>query len=375
MFRQFQAARFTRRRIGHLQRFAFSAIAALFILTPPARAQYPEGVIGSVKGDEISVENSSGVLAPNDPYSILLVSGSIVTVHSGQAVLGLADGKGIINICGPAKFTVLSASGAITIALNFGRLHVELPSSTPITIFSATTIAVPLAINDQPRDATVGLEVSGIFCARATAGAVRIEDQLSGQEMIVPQPGELFLSGGKFNAVKGAPGSCTCNAPVARVAPSIAEPAPLMTPPATLSPSPETAKNSSPAGEKSAPPARSSVEYSIPAPASDVHPVVSARNGAAPDPPAVEEPIWKVIMPPLAYSSSDPAKPAGAREPLPDPQTILLVREVRIASDWEFHGHVEPRLGTLATAKNAPQQSKPKKKGFWALLRRMFGGS
>ncbi len=78
--------------------------------------------------------------------SIFVANGSVITVHSGMAQMTLLAG-GEIDICGPAKLTLLESGTAVTLALNFGRLRVQLPAATSLRIFTPTIIATPLDIS------------------------------------------------------------------------------------------------------------------------------------------------------------------------------------------------------------------------------------
>src|SRR4029077_19410949 len=100
---------------------------------------------------------AGGGNATNAP-SIFVSNGSVGTVHSGLARMMLLAG-GEIEICGPAKFTLLQSSGAITLALNFGRVHVLLPVTTALRIFTPTIVATPLEIRGTRRDVTIGLDL------------------------------------------------------------------------------------------------------------------------------------------------------------------------------------------------------------------------
>ena len=70
------------------------------------------------------------------------------------------------------------------------------------------------------------------------------------------------------------------------------------------------------------------------------------------------EPVYTVLMPPLSFDANSPEPP-----PDPAPETILLVREVRLRPSVEFRGHVNPAPATgrcaslLAPA--APQAPAP----------------
>ena len=128
---------------------------------------------------------------------MFVVNGSVITVHSGQAHMTLAGG-GEIDICGPAKFTLLQSGPAITLALNFGRMRVQLPAAAQLRIFTPTIVATPIDIGGAPRDFTVGLDLSDSLCVVATSGALRLEHQFTGEGLIVPQSGEFFLAAGKL---------------------------------------------------------------------------------------------------------------------------------------------------------------------------------
>ena len=188
----------------------------------PLRAQdAPPGTIGRVEGRDISVDGGTAASGGNATAapSIFVSSGSVITVHSGQARMVLAAG-GEVDICGPAKLTLLQSGGAITVALNFGRVHVILPVTTTLRIFTPTIVATPLEIRGERRDVTIGLDLSDSLCVLATSGALRLEHQFSGEILDVPQLGEFFLASGKLSPVAGVPGSCLCEEPQARATPA-----------------------------------------------------------------------------------------------------------------------------------------------------------
>ncbi len=333
-------------------------------------------------------------------------------MHSGQARLGLVGG-GSIGICGPAKFTLLESQGALTVALAFGRLHVYLQNDVPFAIYTPLTIARPIALSNGLRDATLGLDPSGALCALATRGGVRLEDQLSGETVVVPEPSEIFLSGGQPNAPAPA-GSCRCEVSLARSesprpTPAVEAVLPVVTsqPVPTNQPAPTKSLTASlPAPKK---PASPSIELRAPAPASGTPPailviagnpssppapssdeeraatefsVLAAANDARPSAPAhketsapatpVEEPAWTAVMPPLTFDVGSPMPPPG-----PSPQAILLIREVHVEPDWVFQGRVEDRttVKSASSVRDAAAQSPEKKKrGFFGWLRHLFGG-
>lgn len=340
----------------------------------------PLNPVGRIEGNDVSVQGSSSPESDNERAgtSILVGNGSVVTVHSGQARMVLGTG-GEMDICGPAKFTVLQAGGAVTVALDFGRMRVQLPASATLRVFTPTIVATPIDISGGARDITVGLDLDDSLCVLASSGAIQLEHQFSGEKLIVPQTGEFYLNAGKLLPVVGKPGSCQCAAmqtPPAPPAPT--EPseyamnvAPLTAPP--VEPQPAASPSLAPA---TAP----DTEFSIPMHANEAHPTSPAeRNVTTVDPPATSIPVYTAVAPPLTFSASSPLPP-----PEPPVDTFLLVREAQVTPNWEFKGHVDPP--TFADAMQralgegpAPSRpsAEPQKKhgGFWGFLRRVFEGN
>jgi hypothetical protein len=373
-------------RASCLQRQSLRAatLAAIFLafaaaLCPvAARAQdAPPAAIGRVEGADVSVEGGApadnGTLT-NSP-AIFVTNGGVVTVHSGHARFTLTAG-GQVDICGPAKFTVLQSSAAITLALNFGRLRVQLPASTALRVFTATIIATPLDISGAARDITVGLELNDSLCVIAATGALQLEHQFTGEKLVVPQAGEFFLAAGKLIPVAGTPGSCQCLGPLPRPAEPVQQiPETGLTTPPIIAEPPTPSPNS--AADKTPAPLPPPVEFSVPAHANESHPVAPPAKDSAPPPPAVSIPDYKIIAPPLTFSASSPAPP-----PDPTPDMILLVRTAQVYPDWQFTGHVDaPRLDSASPRAHASQppaepaaNSQKKKSGFWASVKHFFGG-
>jgi hypothetical protein len=390
--------------------FFISIFIFVFIFLGAVALQAQTGSpIGRVDGNDISVEGGGGAASASgnnglpsvgngggEPGSFAVSSGSVVTVHVGQARMTLTAG-GQIDICGPAKFTVLESRGAITLALNFGRMHVQIPATTSLRIYTPTIIATPLDIGGAVRDVNVGLDLNDSLCVVSTGGAVRLEQQFSGEGLIVPQAGEFFLEGGNLVPVVGAPGSCECVAQLTRATP----PPP---PPARIEPSrPEIAQNISSApiaapvvsqtqpavpplnvavAEPAAP--RYRVEIGELARANEMHPVAPVSNVAAPSAPPEVTVSYTLMVQPLVVSVvPSPLRPA---EPAAD--TALLVRVARVEPEWEFSGRVAaPEFAAdmrraLGQTPVVPQPqplagSKPpkKKRGFWGSLKSIFVGS
>ncbi len=371
------------------------------------RAQQNGAAIGSVEGNDISVEGAGAAGNPGTPNaggqlaSFLVGNGNVVTVHVGQARMTLAAG-GQVDICGPAKFTVLESGGAITLALNFGRMHVQLPATTSLRIYTPTIIATPLDIGGAVRDINVGLDLNDSLCVVSTGGAVRLEQQFSGEGLIVPQAGEFFLEGGNLVPVVGAPGSCECVAQLARVAPvpstvpatplarfepsrpEIAQNIPLVpsAPPVVSQTQPQVAPMNVAVAEPDAP--RYRVEIGELGRANEMHPVPSATNFAPPPTPPEVTVQYTVLTQPFMVSvTPSPLRPA---EPAAD--TALLVRVARVEPEYEFTGHVAApefaadmrrALGqTPVVPQPQPIHANPpakKKRGFWAGLKSIFVGS
>src|SRR5271170_1949098 len=296
--------------------------------------QAPPGAVGRVEGIDVSVDNGTATdtapaaATPGAPSFVF--NGSVLTVHDGKARLTLVAG-GQVDVCGPAKFTLLQSGASITLALNFGRIHLQLPASTPLRIFTPTMIATPLDIAGASRDITAGLDMNDSLCVVASSGAIRLEQQFTGAGLIVPQGGEFFLAAGNLVPVAGAPGSCECTSmhaqslpppkiPVMGVTsadqlntqqyPSEAAPAPV--PPIAVA-------EKEPAPEPN-------VQLRILAGANDTHPILPAPKETAPSPPVVSVPEYKIILPPLVYSASSlPAPPED-----PAIEAVLLVRTVHV---------------------------------------------
>jgi hypothetical protein len=335
--------------------------------------QAAPNAVGRLEGADVSVEasasasNSASSAVPASAEDAFVTNGGVVTVHSGQARLTLTAG-GQVDICGPAKFTVLQSSDAITLALNFGRMRVQLPATTALRIFTPTIIATPLDISGSARDVTIGLELNDSLCVIAATGALQLEHQFSGEKLVVPQAGEFFLAAGKLVPVAGTPGSCQCVGMQSRALEPIQQiPEAGLTAPPVITDAPA----SSPDVADNKPPP---IEFSVPAHANESHPVAPPKGVAAPAAPSVSNPVYKVVMPPLTFSAASPAPPSD-----PSPDMILLVRTAQVMPDWKFTGHVDAPQMDAAAQQAHPSQPGPnpqqKKRGFWAAVKRFFGSS
>ena len=358
----------------------------------------PPGAVGRVEGNDISVDSgtAASIGTATAAPSMFVANGGVITVHSGQARLMLETG-GHVDICGPAKLTVLESSDTITIALNFGRVRSELPAATKLRIFTPSIIATPIDIGGAPRDIAVGLSLDDSLCVLATSGALELEQQFTGEKLIVPQTGEFFLAGGQLLPVSGTPGSCQCAemetsirvapAPVPARAPSVA-PAPQTPPSEAMLTAPPVVAASAASGAVVAPkPATKATEpnvtYSVLGHANESRPVTATPRNSVPSAPAVTVPEYTAVSP-LTYSAANPTPPD------PSPDLVLLIRTARVDPDWEFNGRVEPpefakslnqALGVSGapqstTAAKGPAPAKQKKQGgFWHGLKSLFGGN
>ncbi len=331
------AARKPNRFLHVLLRTLF-LVALLGWASAGLRAQGSPETIGVIEGPDIAVKGAVSVEVQEGRSFTVLASGSDITVRAGQARIALVEG-GELGICGPAHLSLLKSGGAVTVALDYGRVHARLDASAPVTIYTPLIVATPTAIGSAPRDATVGLEPGGAMCVLAARGALRVEQQLTAETLLVPQSGELMLVGGQLGSLRGAAGGCQCEI----------SSTPVFTIPPPRPPQTGLLAAAQPVSAKPAPP---------PAPKEPAKPEMTPEEaikdlprveGRASGPPAREEPIYKVMMPPLSFDASKPAPP-----PDPSPETIRLVRQVRVRPAVWFRGHVEEAPAPPPAAKPAP---------------------
>jgi len=274
-------------------------LAALVWPLSAGQQTVPNAVaVGRLYGEDVAVQNAVSFESNLGFSTALLASGSDVTVRSGQAQIDLMRG-GSVAICGPAHFTLLESGGAITLALDYGRVRPQVEAQVAFTVYTPMIVATPVAIGTNPSDLTVGLNREGAMCTMPTRGAVRIEQQLSGQSLLVPQGGEVSLNDGQLTTLRSASGSCDCALLVTR--------------------------NTSP----------KNLELSMPVP----NPAARPRPVATPPPPRIEQPIYRVYLPPLTFDASAPDEP-----PDPDPAHIFMLREVRPLPLMTLGAQIEPTL-------------------------------
>jgi hypothetical protein len=368
-------------------RRALILVSALIFLAASARAQQLAPAVGNIEGDDVSIAASaSAISVPQDARSPSPIrNGGVVTVGSGQARLMLTSG-GELDFCGPAKLTLLQSRDAVTVALDFGTVRLQLPASTSLRVFTPTMIATPLEIDGVPGDVTVRVEQDDSLCVRAASGALLLESQFTNEKIVVPQAGQFFFAQGRLVPVANTgEQQCECVLNEARFvvppsptpAQSLADMAPAeIASAAKQASAPQPADARKPGTDKH--PDEPSVEYSVLAHPNDARPV-SPQPNAAPTRPQELMPVYKIDMPPLVFSASSPVPP-----PAPAEDMILLIRTTEINPDFEFTGHVdapriEPQEETPAHGAKSSRGRQPKiagaKPGFWARLKRFFVGS
>jgi hypothetical protein len=305
---------------------AFAPAASLRAQSAPVPA-----AIGNLVGDDATVKNAINFEVANGRSSAVLATGSEITVHSGKARIDLSDGD-TIAVCGPAHFTILEAGGTITLALDYGEVHPQLTSTTPLTIYMPLIVATPIAIGPGPRDLTIGLDQAGELCAITAQGALRVEEQLGGQGMLVPQGGQVSFHGGELNAVRSTSGVCSCELLV--VANTVQK--------------------------------QFTMNLQVQPP---VQPAVS-RPATPPPAPSlpIDAPVYRITVP-LTFDARSPRPPAA------DPPTIVLTEEARLQPKIDFLGDIKPApplqpRAKPVTEKSASAGSQEKKPGPFA---RLFG--
>jgi hypothetical protein len=295
----------------HAHQKTLAALLAAFALFPIgagaalARPDEPAVTdkVGSIEGEAISVEGPMSVDVVGGKVRTVLRSGSDVKVKAGQARIELVEG-GHITICGPAHFSVLKSGGSLTLALESGTIRAFMQSEPALTVYSPQIQAKPISIGNGSMEILVGIDSAGSMCIRAAKGAVRIEQQLTGQNMLVPQNGDVTLTNGQLETLKTAAGHCLCEEQ--QILPASTGPVEV----SLLASSEELKKK---AAEKRTAP----------------------QTANAPPPAEKTEPVYQVFMPPLHYDANSKTQEEF------DPNLIILVRRVRVRPTLIFQGKVE----------------------------------
>ena len=292
------------RRRAALPAACIVILCAALIAAAAARPdETPSDSVGIIDGEAITVNGPMSVEVIHGQSKTVLRSGSDVRVKSGAARIDLVEG-GQISICGPAHLSVLKSGGSLTIALETGTIHVHIERDLALTIYTPQIQAQTVAIGDGTQDVLVGFDTQGAMCIRANRGAVRVEQQLTGQRVLIPQAGDVLLLNGQFGNLRTSAGHCACDLQSARATPA---PQPEVSQPAAAGEVPKKGPNAKPD------PLSATVEKS----------------------PAKEEPVYQVFMPPLIYDANAKVQPEV------DPKMIVLVRRVRVRPTLIFQGRVE----------------------------------
>ncbi len=189
--------------------------AALIVAAAARPEQPPPDSVGTIDGESISVTGPMSVEFVHGQAKTLLRSGSDVRVKTGTARIDLVEG-GQISICGPAHLSVLKSGGSLTVALDTGTVHLQIEQQFPVNIYTPQLQAQTVSIGEGPRDVLIGFDGAGAMCLRANRGAVRIEQQLTGQSVLIPQAGDVLLLNGQLDGLRTSTGHCACELQSAR---------------------------------------------------------------------------------------------------------------------------------------------------------------
>ena len=285
----------------------------------------PGDSVGAIEGEAIAVSGPMSVETVNGQIITVLRSGSDVRVKSGSARIKLVEG-GQITICGPAHLSVLKSGNSLTIALDTGTIHAHIEGGPALTMYTPQIQAQPVAIGGGPQDTVVGFDATGAMCIRANRGALRLEQQLTGQNILVPQGGDVFLANGQIDSLRtGSGGHCECELQLTEIAPP-----------------PEVSQMAT------AEEVRKSHDVNA-----DVKPTVPTVEAIQPTAPK-EEPIYQVFVPPLIFDAKAKVQPEV------DPSMIVLIRRVRVRPTLIFQGRVEGDLVAVkAPVPGPPRGSNP----------------
>jgi hypothetical protein len=236
---------------------------------------------------------------------------------------------------------VLKTGGAITLALDSGTIHAAIGNEVSLNIYTPQIQAHPVSIGNGAEDVLVGLDSTGAMCIHANKGAVRVEQQLTGQSVLVPQSGDVSLTNGQIESLRAATGHCVC-AMQAVIKP--------MTPGVEVSQIASTEEIKKRATETKSP----------------------GPQEKPAEPAQSDEPVYQVFMPPLRYDAKTKAQSEF------DPNLIILVRRVRVRPTLIFQGRVEGNpVVAQATSPAPPQNSlskpqKPAEESTWSRLKTYF---
>jgi hypothetical protein len=308
--------------IGFLRRTALPAVSVAMLCVAlfsaaAARSDDPStDSVGVIDGESIAVSGPMRVEALHGQVKTILRSGSDVRIKSGTARIELVEG-GWIAACGPAHFSVLKSAGLLTVALDSGTIHAHMEREPTLTIYTPQIQAQTISIGGGQQDIVVGFDTPGAMCVRANRGAIRLEQQLTGQNIVVPQAGNVLVLNGQLDGLRTNTGGCSCEPQIAK---------------ATTPPEVEVSRPAAPEElRKKAP-----------------EPKPAAEAGATEKSGSKEEPIYQVFMPPLVYDANAKVQPDY------DPKMIVLIRRVRVRPTLIFQGRVEGEMVAAVVPPPAP---------------------
>jgi hypothetical protein len=294
---------------------------------PPSvqsQAEPAYDTVGPIEGDAISVQGPLNIEVVRGQTKTILRSGSDVRVNSGQAHVSLVEG-GEIAVCGPAHFSVLKSVNLLTIALDGGVLHAHIERTPLLTVYTAQLQLKPIAIGDGVQDLLIGFDATGAMCVHPSSGALRVEQQLTAQNIVIPQGADIVVANAQLDSLSAGNGRCACDLQLAKAVP----------------PAPEL--------EISRPSTTEEIKKDAEAKAKSPKPPKTAA-------PASDEPVYQVFMPPLSYDAT-----AKVQRDDFDPNLIVLVRRVRVRSSLIFQGRVASNSsgGGSSAPKPTPSTSVP----------------
>jgi hypothetical protein len=310
-------------------------LAALLAAAAGGTDNPSDDTVGTIEGEAIALQGPMSVDVVHGQVKTILHSGNDIRVKSGRANLELVEG-GKIAICGPAHLSVLKSGGLLTLALDTGVIRVYVDKQPAVTVYTAQIQAKPISIGEGAQDALIGFDAPGVMCVRARSGAIRLEQQLTGQSVIVPQGGDILLNNGALEGLQNTTGHCACEFELAKAVTPPPEVSRIATAEEVRQREAE-AKAEPKAEAKTASKTEAKKETPPPASASEKQPVAAEkRTGAENAPAAKQDPVYQVFMPPLAYDARAAVQPENY-----DPKLIMLVRRVRVRPTLIFQGRVE----------------------------------
>ncbi len=365
----------TKATVGRI--FLCLSLAAIFFaalyLPPSALTDQPSyDTVGAIEGEAITVQGPLNIEVAQGHTRTILRSGSDIHVNSGRARIDLIEG-GQIVVCGPAHLSVLKSVNLLTVALDNGIIHAHIEGPQPtLTIYTAQIQAKPLSIGDAPQDVLVGLDQTGAMCIRADSGAVRAEQQLTAQSIVVPQNGEVLIVNGDLESLRSGVTHCSCELQLAnplRPTPPQSEVSHLPTPEEMQKAKTEAPRPTAPQSEVSRLPTPEEMQKA--------NTETAKAPAALPKPAAAKGgPVYQVFMPPLSYDAS-----AKVQSDNFDPRLIVLVRRVRVRPTLIFQGSVKDapavaKSASLVVPAKTPEtpatQSQQAQPSIFARIRAFF---